>query len=79
MANNINSFVGNMQLSIANSLTHLLHSENSEELNDIRHSPYISDDELFQQRINCKKWFEYSKFKLLKFTRKIRLYQITNR
>ena len=54
MANNINSFVDNMQLGIANSLTHLLHSENSEELNDVRHSPYISDDELFQQRVNCK-------------------------
>ena len=54
MANNINSFVDNMQLGIANSLTHLLHSENSEELNDVRHSPYIGDDELFQQRVNCK-------------------------
>ena len=31
-----------------------MHSENSEELNDVRHSPYISDDELFQQRVNCK-------------------------
>ena len=47
MANNINSFVDNIQLSIANSFTHLLHSENREELNDIKHSPYISDDELF--------------------------------
>ena len=54
MANNINCFVDNMQLSTANSLTHLLHSENNEELNEIRHSPYISDDELFQQRVNCK-------------------------
>ena len=24
------------------------------QLNDVRHSPYISDDELFQQRVNCK-------------------------
>ena len=54
MAKNINSFVDNMQLGIANSLPHLLHSENNEELNEIRHSPYISDDELFQQRVNCK-------------------------
>ena len=54
MANNINCFVDNMQLGIANSLTHLLHSENSEELNEIRHSPYICDDELFQQRKNWK-------------------------
>ena len=51
MANNINNFVDNMQLGIANSLTHLLHSENSEE---IRHSQYISDVELFQRRENYK-------------------------
>ena len=54
MANPINRFVDNMQLSIETSLTHLLHSENSDELNVIRHSPYISDDELFEQRVNCK-------------------------
>ena len=54
MANNFNSFVDNMQFSTTNLLTHLLHSENNEELNEIRHSPYISDDELFQQRVNCK-------------------------
>ena len=54
MAKNINSFVDNMQFSTTNLLTHLLHSENNEELNEIRHSPYISDDELFQQRVNCK-------------------------
>ena len=54
MANNINSFVDNIQLGIANSLTHLLRSENSKELNDVRHSLYISNDELFHQRINCK-------------------------
>ena len=54
MANTINRFVDNMQLSIETLLTHLLHSENSDELNVIRHSPYISDDELFQQRVNCK-------------------------
>ena len=54
MAKNVNTFKDNLQLGIANSLPHLLHSENSEELNKIRHSPYISDDELFQQRVNCK-------------------------
>ena len=54
VANNINSSVDNMQLTIANSLTHLLHSENSEELNEIRHPPNISDHELFQQLENCK-------------------------
>ena len=54
MANIINTFVDNMQLGIANSLTHLLHSENNDQLNEIRHSPYVSDDELFQQRVNCK-------------------------
>ena len=76
MANTINRFVDNMQLSIETSLTHLLHSENSDELNVIRHSPYISDDELFQQRVNCK---NYSESKLSKFTCKIRLHQITDR
>ena len=34
---------------------------------------YINGD------FNIVLWFEYSKFKLSKFTRKIRLYQITNR
>ena len=53
MANTINRFVDNMQLSIETSLTHLLHYENSDELNVIRHSPYISDDELFQQRVRA--------------------------
>ena len=38
MANNINRFVDDMQISIENTLTHLLHSENSDELNVIRHS-----------------------------------------
>ena len=54
MVNNIDCFVDNMQLGIANSLTRLLHSENSEVLNEIRQSTYICDDELFQQRENCK-------------------------
>ena len=54
MANTINRFVDNIQLSIETSLTHLLHSENSDEPNAIRHSPYFSDDELFQQCVNCK-------------------------
>ena len=45
-----------MQLSIETSLTHLLHSENSDELNVIRHSPYSSDDDkLFQQHVYYKK------------------------
>ena len=48
MANNINHFVDNMQISIENTLTHLLHSDNSDGLNAIRHSPYIiSDDSYF--------------------------------
>ena len=77
MANTINRFVDNMQLSIETSLTHLLHSENSDELNVIRHSPYISDDELFQQRVNCKNGL--SILQMSKFTCKIRLHQITDR
>ena len=75
MANNINSFVDNMQLSIETSLTHLLHSENSDKLNVIQHSPYISDHELFQQRTNCKNGLSLN----CQFTSKIRLYQITDR
>ena len=50
MANEINCFVDNMQLNSSNSLTHLLNTDDNEELNVIRHSPYISDDQLLQYR-----------------------------
>ena len=39
MANNINSFVNGVQLDMMNSLTHLLNTAESEELNAIHHSP----------------------------------------
>ena len=52
MADNINKFVDNLQLNSLNSLTHLLNTENTDELNVIRHSPYISDDELIQSRLH---------------------------
>ena len=52
MANEINCFVDNMQLNSSNSLTHLLNTDDNEELNVIRHSPYISDDQLLQYRSN---------------------------
>ena len=41
-----------MHLNISNSFTHLLDIESNEELNVIRHSPYSSDDELIESRIN---------------------------
>ena len=36
----------------SNLLTHLLNTDGNEELNVIRHSPYISDDQLLQYRSN---------------------------
>ena len=44
MVNNINSFVNGVQLDMMNSLTHLLNTAESEELNAIQHSPYFGDD-----------------------------------
>ena len=41
-----------MQLNSSNALTHLLNTDDNEELNIIRHSPYISDDHLLQYRSN---------------------------
>ena len=41
MANSINSFVNGVQLDTMNSLTHLLNTAESEELNAIQHSPYF--------------------------------------
>ena len=52
MANDINCFVDNTHLNSSNSLTHLLQSDDTVELNVIRHSPYISVDELLLSRIN---------------------------
>ena len=54
MANDINDFVDTMHLNITNSFTHMLDTENSEELNVIRYSPYITDDLLLQSRENHK-------------------------
>ena len=52
MANDINDFVDNMHLIISNSFTHMLDTKNSDELNVIRCSPYITDDLLPQSREN---------------------------
>ena len=41
-----------MHLNMSNSFTHLLDIESNEELNVIRHSPYSSDDELIESRMN---------------------------
>ena len=54
MANDINNFVDNMDLNISNSFTHMLDTENSDELNVIRCSPYITDDLLPQAMENRK-------------------------
>ena len=52
MANNLNQSMDNMHLNISSSFTHLLDIESNEELNVIRHSPYSSDDELIESRMN---------------------------
>ena len=52
MANDINCCVDNTHLNSSNSLTHLLQSDDTEELNVIRHSHDISVDELLLSRIN---------------------------
>ena len=41
----------NMRLNTLNSLTRLLNSSDTDELNIIQHSPYMSDEELIQSRI----------------------------
>ena len=38
----------NIRLNEINSLTHLLNTEDTDELNIIRHSPYYNDDDLLQ-------------------------------
>ena len=48
MANSINTLVDNIRLNEINLLTHLLNTEDTDELNIIRHSPYYSDDDLLQ-------------------------------
>ena len=44
----------NMRLNTLNSLTHLLNASDTDELNIIQHSPYMSDEELIQSRIHVK-------------------------
>ena len=82
MADKINGFVDNLELNALNSLTHLLNTEDTDELNIIQHSPYYSDDELIQSRmyhnnglsilsLNCQSLhdkFEYVKLLLDKFS-----------
>ena len=41
----------NMRLNTLNSLTHLLNSPDTDELNIIQHSPYTSNEELIESRI----------------------------
>ena len=54
MDNDINNFVDNMDLNISDSFTHMLDTENSDELNVIRCSPCIADDLLLQSMENRK-------------------------
>ena len=45
MADKINGFVDNLELYALNSLTHLLNTEDTDELNIIQHSPYYNDND----------------------------------
>ena len=70
-----------MRLNEVNSLTHLLNTDDSDELNIIRHSPYFSDDDLLQSStchknglsilsLNCQSLhakFDYIKLLIDKF------------
>ena len=56
MPNDINNFVDNMDLNISNSFTHMLDTENSNEFNVIRYSPYITDDDLLLQSMENRKY-----------------------
>ena len=71
MANAINSSMDNMRLNNLNSLTHLLNSSDTDELNMIQHSPYMSDEELIQSRIRVKKWAKCFKLKFPKSSCKV--------
>ena len=72
MANSINQFMDGMHLNMSNSFTHLLDIESNEELNVIRHSPYSSDDELIESRMNFFFFHdEYFKHELSKSSCKI--------
>ena len=78
MANSINNFVDNIRLNEINSLTYLLNTEDTDELNIIRHSPYYSYDDLLQSStfhknglsmlsLNCQSLhakFDYSVYKI---------------
>ena len=48
MSNSNNNFMDDMHLNKVNSLTHLLKSDDSDKLNIIRHSPYLSGEDLLQ-------------------------------
>ena len=44
----------NMRLNTLNSLTHLLNSYDTDELNIFQHLPYMSDEKFIQSRIHVK-------------------------
>ena len=52
MRSHNNHFVDDMQLNTTNSFTHLLDTENTDELNVIRHSPNTSPDKLIESRLS---------------------------
>ena len=43
-----------------NLLTHLLNASDTDELNIIQHSPYMSDEELIQSRMHVKNGLSFS-------------------
>ena len=61
----------NMRLNTLNLLTHLLNSSDTDELNIIQHSPYMSDEELIQSRIRVMNGLTIFKLKLSKSPCKI--------
>ena len=55
-----------MRLNKVNSLTHLLNTDDSDELNIIRHSPYSNDEYLLKYSTFHKKLTQHTEFKLPK-------------
>ena len=78
MADNIIKFVDNSQLNSLNLFTHLLNTEDTDELNVIRHSPYISVDELIQSRLHNTNGISILSLNCQSLQAKFELYQSTH-
>ncbi len=59
MANIVNQFIDNVDLSSANSLTHLLDTVNNEQFSIIKQSPYYDSDEFIQSIATQQRGFTY--------------------